>query len=119
MKNNKKKIIMKLNIIFIITVLLLLLNSTIHVQAIDIYKSPGTIPGGLGDLGNGVYWIAQAIGVAVGVFVIAIIGVKYIIAAPEGKAEIKKQLIMYVIGAILIGSAAWIVSSIITAAYFT
>ena len=51
-------------------------------------------------------WVACAVGISAGVIMLAIIGIKIIIASPEGKAEVKKQLFGYVIGAFLIVSGA-------------
>lgn len=113
-KNMINKII-KLNIIFVVLFLLCCIINTS--TAFDIYKSV-TVPDTLNQLGGNIYWIAMAIGFAAGVIVIAIVGVKYIISSPEGKAEIKKQLVMYIIGAILVSSSTWVVGVIATAAYF-
>lgn len=56
-------------------------------------------------LGN-YLWVAIAIGMAAGVAMIAVIGIKFILSTPEGKAEIKKQAVMYVVGALLIMSGS-------------
>lgn len=46
--------------------------------------------------------IIQVIGTAVGVIVVAIIGIKYLISSVEERAEYKQTLIYYIIGAVLL-----------------
>lgn len=50
-------------------------------------------------LTGNILWIIQAVGIAAGVVIIAYMGIKYITSAPDGKAEIKKQAYVYVLGA--------------------
>lgn len=80
-----------------------------------IYTTPADKAGFDTMIGN-YLWVAIAIGVSTGVVMVAIIGVKYIIASPEGKADIKKQAFMYMIGAALIVSGATFVGIIANAA---
>lgn len=49
---------------------------------------------------------------AVAVIMLLMLGIKYITASPEGKAEIKKTAIMYVIGAILVFAASAVLNII-------
>ena len=80
-----------------------------------IYTTPSDKAGFDTMIGN-YLWVAIAIGVSTGVVMVAIIGVKYIIASPEGKADIKKQAFMYMIGTALIVSGATFVGIIANAA---
>ena len=80
-----------------------------------IYTTPSDKAGFDTMIGN-YLWVAIAIGVSTGVVMVAIIRVKYIIASPEGKADIKKQAFMYMIGAALIVSGATFVGIIANAA---
>ena len=52
-------------------------------------------------IGNQILGIIYVVGVIISVAVIMIVGIKYIIASPEGKADIKGQAVPYIIGAIL------------------
>lgn len=104
MKN--KKIFLVINIIFVI---LILLNSLAVVSLADtdfqsIYTTSGTT--NMNKQAGNFLWVACAVGISAGVIMLAIIGIKIIIASPEGKAEVKKQLFGYVIGAFLIVSGA-------------
>lgn len=46
--------------------------------------------------------VAQAIGVSVAVIMLVVIAIKYITASAEGKAEVKKYAVGYVLGAVLL-----------------
>ena len=50
--------------------------------------------------------IAQIIGMGVAVIMLVVLAIQYISAAPEGKAEIKKNSTIYIVGAIILFSAA-------------
>lgn len=82
----------------------------------DIYKKPGTA---FDTAQNVVIGLVQAIGYIVSVLMVTIIGIKYIFTSPEGKAEVKKQLIPFLIGALLLFSGTVLVSTISTWAYIT
>lgn len=53
--------------------------------------------------------IVQAIGMSIAVIILVWLGVKYIMASPDGKAEIKKQAFGYILGAVLLFGASWLV----------
>ena len=59
--------------------------------------------------------VVQAVGIGVAVIMIVIVGGKYIIAAPTEKANIKKQTLIYLIGAVLIFSASVVLRIVIVA----
>lgn len=50
--------------------------------------------------------IIQAIGYASAIVMLTYVGIKYILATPDGKAELKKQLVPYIIGIILLFSGS-------------
>ena len=56
----------------------------------------------------------QAVGIGVAVIILAVVGIKYIMGSAEEKAEYKKVMIPYVIGAALIGGAPVIANMIYT-----
>ena len=53
------------------------------------------------NIGGSVVGIVQVVGVVM----LVIIGIKYITSSPEGKAEVKKTALYYVLGAALIAGA--------------
>ncbi|MCI8486447.1 MAG: hypothetical protein HFJ20_05050 [Clostridia bacterium] len=68
---------------------------------------------------NAVIGLVQTIGYITSVLMVTIIGIKYIFTSPEGKAEVKKQLIPFLIGAVLLFSGTVLVSTISKWAYTT
>ena len=62
------------------------------------------------DLGKTIVAVMQTVGVVVAVVVLLILGVKYMVGSAEEKAEYKKTMIPYVVGAILIFAATTIVN---------
>lgn len=68
---------------------------------------------------NVVIGLVQVVGYIVSVLMVTIIGIKYIFTSPEGKAEVKKQLIPFLIGALLLFSGTVLVSTISRWAYTT
>lgn len=62
-------------------------------------------------IGN-VIFVIQAIAFAAAVIMLIFVGIKFITASPEGKAEIKKIAIIYIVGAILLFAATGILEII-------
>ena len=61
---------------------------------------------------NNIIGIVQVICYAAAVIMLVMLGVKFITASPEGKAEIKKSAIIYVIGAVIVFAAGTLLSVI-------
>lgn len=59
-----------------------------------------------------ILYVIQAVGIAAGVIIIAYMGVKYITSSPEGKAELKKQAYVYILGAAFLMLAPTIASAV-------
>jgi len=103
----------------IAVVLMLSVIATNFVYAID----PGTITGvsttgasKITELGGKIVGIIQTVGSVAAVVVLIILGIKYMMGSTEEKAEYKKTMIPYVIGAILIFAASNIASMVYNAA---
>ncbi len=56
--------------------------------------------------------VVQVIGVAVAVIMLIVLAIKYISAAPNDKAEIKKHAVVYVVGAVVLFAASGIIGLI-------
>ena len=56
--------------------------------------------------------VVQVIGAAVAVIMLIILAIKYISAAPNDKAEIKKHAVVYIIGALVLFAASGILGII-------
>lgn len=62
------------------------------------------------DFGKTIVTIMQTVGIVVAVVVLLVIGIKYMIGSAEEKAEYKKTMIPYIVGAILLFAATTIVN---------
>ena len=64
------------------------------------------------NVGNKVISTIRILGMILSIGVLMILGIKYMMGSAEEKAEYKKTMIPYVVGAILIFAATFIVSAI-------
>lgn len=62
------------------------------------------------ELGKAIVTIMQTVGIVVAVVVLLILGIKYMMGSAEEKAEYKKTMIPYVVGAVLIFASTTIVN---------
>ena len=56
--------------------------------------------------------IAQIIGMGVAILMLIVLAIQYIAASPEGKAEIKKNATIYIVGAVILFAASGILGII-------
>ena len=56
--------------------------------------------------------IAQVIGMGVAIIMLIVLAIQYIAASPEGKAEVKKNATIYIVGAIILFAASGILGII-------
>ena len=89
----------------------------------DVSSTPsdfkGEDPEGLDNvqlLGNQIIGIITTIGIIISVLVLVILGIKYMIGSASEKAEYKKTMIPYLIGAILIFAASSIATIVMNVA---
>lgn len=95
--------------IFIILLAILLIATFItKVSALDIgsdfspnYNNTTEIKSVFQD----VIGLVQVIGTGIAVIMLLYIAIKYLVASPEGKGELKKSAIMYVVAAVILFSA--------------
>ncbi len=73
--------------------------STIKTQAGETGNTAVTDP--ISNVAGSVITIARVICAAVAVAMLAILGMKYMMAAPGEKADIKKHAVVYIVGAIV------------------
>ena len=62
------------------------------------------------DLGATIVTIMQTVGIVVAVVVLLVLGIKYMMGSAEEKAEYKKPMIPYLVGAVLIFASTTIVN---------
>jgi len=106
---NKK--IMKIGLAILLALILLSIAIT-PVYALDDPSQVTSKDNPLADktqsIGGVLLGIAQVIGVAVAIIMLIVLAIKYISAAPNDKAEIKKHLVVYVVGAVVLFGASGI-----------
>ena len=114
---SKRKIKMVSVIILSIILIMIMGNVAFAANTITVPK-PTDIQeselGGVGDTIGKILGIIQWGGIVVAVIIAMYLGIKYITSSPEGKAEIKKTLALYIGGMVLLLSASAIVGFIQT-----
>ena len=64
----------------------------------------------LTNIGGKIIGILQVVGIVIAVVVLLVLGIKYMMGSAEEKAEYKKTMIPYLVGALLIFAASTIVN---------
>ena len=98
-------------IVFIAMVLCIIAVSTLVLAdaGFNATSLNGTVSGASGDiqeLGNKIIGVLQAVGIVVSVVIVIVLGIKYMMGSVEEKAEYKKTMMPYLIGAALIFAAS-------------
>ena len=75
----------------------------------NMEQATGGDDGKISTLGGNIVNILQVVGIVIAVIVILVIGIKYMIGSAEEKAEYKKTMIPYVVGALLVFAGTSIV----------
>lgn len=104
-------------ICFILTIIAAILIMTMPVFADEVTSMYGgklTPDTGLSKVGKPIIAIIRSVAVVCAVVATVVIGIKYVYSAPGEKAEIKKKLIPWAIGLVLIFSAVGLVSLVFT-----
>lgn len=105
------KIIVALAIIF--TILAIGVMSYASDSAGDLLKDltgeSSVETGNITNLGNSIIAVVRIVGVVVAVVILLILGIKYMMGSAEEKADYKKSMIPYIVGAVLIFASTAIV----------
>lgn len=110
-----KKSIKIISIILIAVIVLFTIANATCMAAVEIPQPAEDVNvGGIASTVSVILAIITWAGAAIAVGMLMFIGIKYVTASPEGKAEIKKTAMYYVLGAILIFSASAILGIIRT-----
>jgi hypothetical protein len=113
-----KKIFLSLILIVMLTSMFVILNSNVAFADTfnpETYKPEELKEGDVGTFASKIGGISGAIrtvGVSISVIMLAVIGIKYMLASTSEKANYKTSMIPYIIGAVLIGAGSAIVSLI-------
>ena len=116
MKKTYKKII---KTIILIIIMLAIGTTVLGYSPTDIVGNiPDSTMEDIDNLGSQIIGILQVIGIVVSVIVLIILGIKYMVGSIDQKAEYKKSMLPYVIGASILLSASTISSIIMHAIQF-
>lgn len=114
MKNNK---LLKISLIIITIISIVCIAGIVNAdfqQPKNFTGASSELSGKVGGYANIILGIFQVVGYSTAVIILVWLGVKYIMASPDGKAEIKKQAFAYLLGALLLFAASTIVTAIKT-----
>lgn len=99
----KTKTIMKILTVVMMIAMIATMSTVVFAETnMAIPTANGTVPTGLSTAAGVIITVVQFICYAAAVVMLMILGVKFISASPDGKAEIKKSAVIYVIGALLV-----------------
>ena len=107
---NTKKIVKIISILFVIIAIFSAFNMVLGASIPSPSKPSGTGIASIENITGNVIFIIQMIAFAAAVIMLIFVGIKFITASPEGKAEIKKTAVIYVIGAVLLFAAGAILT---------
>ena len=99
----------------VIIMIMMIISLLTNVMAADPVK-PGDVDatksdvnvGGITSIGGDIVRVITTIGVVVSIIVLIVLGIKYMMGSAEEKAEYKKTLMPYIIGAGLVFAASGI-----------
>ncbi len=98
----KTKTIMRVLTVVMIIAMIATLTSSAFAISIPAGNNMSAVPTGLTNSVSIIISIVQFICYAAAVIMLIVLGVKFISASPDGKAEIKKSAVIYVVGAVLV-----------------
>lgn len=111
-KNNKL-----ITSIMLIAILLVICSTTIFAKVnINNIKSDDSSAGGaseIAEIGSYVFSGITSIGIVLSVVIVAIIGIRYMLGSADERAEYKKSMMPYLIGAALVFGASTIAKAIV------
>ena len=106
-------------VIAVLCIILTILAICASVYADGTTLTPDKLWGGNADetgvqeitaLGKSIVAVVQTVGVVVAVVILLVLGIKYMMGSAEEKADYKKSMIPYIVGAVLIFASTTIVN---------
>lgn len=114
----KDKTLKIMSVLVLIAMVVMCLSNIVMAADSDLLDpkgvtaTPTTASGSVSNIVSQVLGIVQVIAIGVAVIMLVVLAIKYISAAPSEKADIKKGLTVYIIGAILLFGASGILQII-------
>lgn len=102
-----KKVTKIVSILMLVVMMVSVATSVFAITPIDVKANENTKGAeGAMKIGSSIVGILQTVGVILSVVVLIVLGIKYMMGSAEEKAEYKKTMIPYVVGAALIFTAS-------------
>ncbi len=92
----------------ILAIVMISVSSFATVTPDSFIPTAPTNVGAITDLGGKIIGVVRTVGVLVAVVILLILGIKYMMGSAEEKADYKKSMIPYIVGAILVFAASTI-----------
>lgn len=113
-----KKLSKILSIILLVAIVMTIgMGTVVNANSADkvnnLFTGGNTNVAGINTVGANIVSIITTIGIIVAVIVLLILGIKYMMGSASEKAEYKKTMIPYLVGAVLIFGASAIAKAII------
>lgn len=115
-----KKTIKLVSMLLLITVISMTLTTVVSATGIDaanlanqLKGNSSSAQGDVMNIGNQIIGIITTVGVVVAVIILLVLGIKYMMGSASEKAEYKKTMIPYLVGAILIFGASAITKVVV------
>ena len=105
---NIKKLTKIVSVVLIISTILSAFSMVFASAPIPSASKPGEGADDVSNIASMVIYVIQIIAFAAAVIMLMFVGIKFLTASPEGKAEIKKTAVIYVVGAVLLFAAGGI-----------
>lgn len=103
----KNKNILKIILLIVISILVIFVFSNQSFGIDTTYYKPSSLdnPGDaetIKDIGNTIIGFLQVLGSILSVVVLVVLGIKYMVGSVEDKAEYKKHMMPYIVGAVMV-----------------
>lgn len=104
-------------IVIILTVIASLCNICCAIDINEINTSKALANGGddaLKNVGSSIASIIRNVGIILALIILMILGIKYMLGSAEDKADYKKSMIPYIVGAVLLFGASGIAQVVVS-----
>ena len=114
MKINKKTMRLICAVVIALTVIVSLCNVCMAIEVTDIKPNTKVQSTNLTNIGSNIAGIIRNVGIVLAVVILMILGIKYMVGSAEEKADYKKSMIPYLVGAIILFGAAGIAQVVVS-----
>lgn len=101
-----KKLVKIFSIVLMVTMLCLIASNVFALSPSEIKADESIQTGSITTIGQKVVGILQTVGIVLSVIILIILGIKYMMGSAEEKADYKKSMMPYIVGAALIFAAS-------------